>query len=215
MYVLVQNNVVLNGPRAWSFRSFENTLLEECGIEYKLPVSYNQTESITIAEGVAIYSVEIVQQPFNVKTEYAHGPFWDFETGIAVGTYQVVQHPIESVRSNLKDIVASNRWKRETLGFTTTIQDTEVFVSTSRDTRNQFALLAAQQVTDVDFKFGDVWLKLTSSDISQIASEIHTFVQQQFVWEREKIVEIDLCGTLPELDAIDLGYVTVDLKLGA
>ena len=53
-YVLVNNNQVINGPRAWNYRSFESTLEEDLEIIIKLPMSKTDEEIIVIDENTKI-----------------------------------------------------------------------------------------------------------------------------------------------------------------
>lgn len=213
MYVLENNNTVLNGPRAWNYRSFESTLDEDLEISYKLPMSKTDDEIITIDDNTHIYPAELIQQNYNPKIEYLHGPFWDFSTGKAIGTFEIVQHSIESIQNTLKAKVADNRWIKENKGITVTVQDTEISIDTSRGNRDIFIqkyLLLSDNDT-LQWKFAQAWLVLSKQDLGVIVNAINRYIQAQFDWEAEKIAEISSALTHEELDLIDLGNPVVGI----
>lgn len=205
-YILVHNNRVLNGPRDWRRRSFEDTLNEELNIQINLPPEYDSTTPIVINELTRIMACEQTYPNYNQKTEYIHGPFWNFDNDIAQGTYQVLPTSIELIKNTLKAQVASERYTTEVAGFKYTIQNTEVFVDTSRDTRNIFVqkLLLMADTDTCSWKFPEAWLTLTKTELASIVMDGAAFVQNCFNWEEAKVIEIDLCTTAEQLDAINL-----------
>lgn len=208
-YVLVNIGQVINGPRAWNYRSFESTLLDDLQIEYSLPMSKDDEDIITINGTTVIYPAELVYQNCNQKTEYLHGPFWDFSSGKAIGTFEIVQHPLEVIKLALKAKVAENRWLKEIKGIKVTVQGVELDISTNRGERDIFIqkyLLLGDSET-IQWKFGNTWLTLTKSDLSLIVSSINQHVQDQFDWEITKHSEIDAATLHEGLDAVDLGNV--------
>lgn len=207
MYVLVSNGRVLNGPRAWSFRSFQNTLQEELNITYNLPVAKTDNAVIHINDTVKIYPAVLDDSaPYNSKTQYLDGPYWDFSNDIATGTFTAKYHDLEHLKLHLKSIVAANRYAKEISGTTCTIQNSLVNVSTSRDTRGNYVqryLIMGDNDT-IDWKFDTFWMSLTKSDMATIVQCIESHIQQQFDWEANKSIEIDLATTHQELDTITL-----------
>lgn len=205
LYVLTYDNRVLNGPRGWNYRSFESTLQDECNITYKLPVDYNEPGSLKISSNVTIYSAqEDKNVDHNPKIEYLHGPFWNFDTGVALGTYQVVSHPVDAVQSTLKQVVANHRYNNEISGIKVTVQNTSIQIATTRGDREKWTLWANQGIDNLKHKFNGVWLTLSNDDIKTIANAIHGHVQTHFEWEANKHEEIDACDTLEKLNAVEL-----------
>lgn len=205
-YVLVHNNFVINGPREWNYRSFESSLEEDCEIQFKLPMSKKDEEIIEIDENTKIYAAELVYPSYNPKIEYPHGPFWDFSTGKAIGTFQVLKTPVDLIKSALKEKVAEIRWRKEILGTQTTIQSIDVLLNTERVKRDVYAqkyLLMADDET-VQWKFPQQWLTVTKQEMKQIVDCIDSHVQNVFAWEVNKIAAIDSCTTAKQLDAINL-----------
>jgi hypothetical protein len=205
-YVLVHNGFVINGPRAWNYRSFESSLEEDCEITYKLPMSKNDEEIIEIDANTKIYAAELVYPSYNSKIEYPHGPFWDFSTGKAIGTFQVLPTPIDLIKNTLKSKVSEIRWRKETAGMITNVQGTDVFVDTSREMRDVFVqkYILMNDNETVQWKFNSGWFTLTKTEINSIAVAIANHIQTQFDWEVSKNAQIDVCTTAQELDAINL-----------
>jgi hypothetical protein len=205
-YVLVHNGFVINGPRAWNYRSFESSLQEDCEIEYKLPMSKTDEEIIEIDENTKIYAAELVYPNYNAKIEYPHGPFWDFSTGKAIGTFQVLPTPIELIKNTLKAKVAEIRWRKEIAGLITNVQDNDVFVDTAREVRDVFLqkYILMNENETVQWKFNSGWVTLTRTEVNTIATAVANHIQSQFDWEIAKHAEIDACSTAEELDAIVL-----------
>lgn len=212
-YVLVHNGTVINGPRVWNGRSFETTLEEDLEITFKLPIRKEDEEIIEIDENTRIYSAELIYQDYNSLSHYLHGPFWDYSTGKAIGTFQPVENSIELIKGTLKRNAASNRWIKEVAGFKKTIQDIEVTIDTSREKRNQFSskytIMADDEV--VNWKFSDQWIQLSKDNVLEIAKEIDQYIQQQFNWETEKIAEINQCETVDQLLLVDVGNSRLDI----
>lgn len=207
MYVLVSNGRVLNGPRSWSYRSFKSTLEEELGITYNLPLSKTDGAAIHISDTVKIYPAVIDNStPYNPKIEYLHGPFWDFTDNVATGTFIVQNNAIDSVKDYLKSVVAANRYKKEVGGIAQTVNNITVTIDTGRDTRNIFFqkyLLMGENET-VEWKFPEAWVTLTKSQLGGIVSNAASHIENQFIWEANKVNEINSANTYTELDLIVL-----------
>lgn len=206
-YVLENNNYVINGPRAWNYRSFESTLEEDLEIEYKLPLSKTDEEVITIDENTHIYASRYEYPVYNQKIEYLHGPFWDFSSGIAIGTFEIVPLTLDQIRHELKQKVAANRYTRENAGIKVIIQGLEVTIDTSRDNRNIFVqkYILMSDTDTVQWKFPEGWLTLSKEELGLIVSTGATYIQSQFDWEVEKGIEINAKETAKELDLVDVG----------
>jgi hypothetical protein len=207
MYVLIKNNSVVNGPRPWNYRSFQNSLIEELEIQYTLPIRKEDDLPIEIEDGVRLLKVNMTEPNFNSKIEYLHGPFWDFSGDIALGTYQIVEKDIENVKKDLKSKLASNRYRKETAGVKTVVQGIEVTIDTRRGERDIFLqkLMLMQDGSTVDWKFPEGWLTLTKQELIGIVGVGANYVQTQFNWEASVSNQIDSATTLQQLDAIDIG----------
>lgn len=207
MYVLVSDERVLNGPRAWSYRSFKNTLEEELGISYNLPTNKTDGAAIHISDTVKIYPAVIDDTTaYNPKIEYLHGPFWDFTGNVATGTFIVQNNSMETVKAYLKSVIATNRYQKEVSGIAQTVNNITVTVDTGRDARNIFFqkyLLMGESET-VEWKFPEAWITLTKPQLGGIVSNAASHIENQFVWEANKVAEIESANTYSELDLIVL-----------
>lgn len=207
MYVLVSNGYVINGPRAWSYNSFMGTLRDELNITYNLPRDKTDDTVINISDTVKIYQAVLdYSTPYNPRIQYLDGPYWDYTSGIAVGTFVARDNPIESTKAYMKGIVAANRYTKEVAGTTVTIQNTTVSIDTDRTTRNMFfqkyVLMGAEDM--VMWKFPQGWLNLTKTDLGEIVTTAANYIQTQFEWESIVVTQIDMATTLAELAAINL-----------
>ena len=207
MYVLVSNNRVLNGPRPWSYNSFKNTLEQELGITHNLPLNKTDGSAIHVSDTVKIYPVVIDNSiEYNPKIEYLHGPFWDFSNNIATGTFIVQNNSLDSVKEYLKSVVADNRYKKEISGIQQIVNNTSVTIDTDRNTRNIFFqkyLLMGENDT-VEWKFPEAWITLNKSQLGGIVSNAAAHIETQFIWEANKVVEINSANSYSELDNIIL-----------
>jgi hypothetical protein len=204
MYVLVANGYVINGPRVWNYRSFQNSLLEELDISMQLPMQKTDGAPMDIADGVRILPVVLMDTEYNPKIEYLHGPFWDFSNDTATGTFEVHDKNIEIVRGDLKATAATERYAREVSGCTCVLQNINVSIDTTRDGRNIFVqkyLLMGDNDT-VEWKFPEAWLNITKAELGEVVQCGATHIQDQFAWEAAKSAEIDTASTLAALDAI-------------
>lgn len=207
MYALVYKGRVINGPRTWDKYQFEGALEKE-GIFFQVGRGAPPEDQIPIIinDDAKILYARYIYPEYNPRTQGINGPYWEYTTTEAIGSFTVDYQPIGYIRLNLKAAVADNRWKRETSGVEVTIQNTTVRVSTAREDRNQFELLRAAGADNVSWKFdNNLWLTLTSADIATLADAVNAHVQSAFDWEQSVHVEIDAAQTPEELEAIDVG----------
>lgn len=206
MYALVYKNRIINGPREWNKYQFEGALEKE-GINFQVGRSAPPEAQIPIIinNDAKILYARYEYPEYNQRTQGINGPFWEFTNTEAIGSFEVSYQPIEYIRLNLKNAVAENRWKREVEGVDVEIQGTTVRISTAREDRNQFEILRAAGANNVSWKFGDVWLTLSSTDIATLADAVIQHVQAAFDWEKEVSDLIDETQTAEELEVIDVG----------
>lgn len=211
LYVLINNNYVINGPRNWNYHSFESTLEDDLEIITKLPIQKSDDTPIIIDENTKIVPANLIYPSHNSKIEYLDGPYWTFEENSATGTFEVKPKIIEYVKQDLISETAAVRYEKESAGLKVTIQNTEVTIDTSRGNRDIFVqkYVLMGDVDTVNWKFPECWMELTKTDLGIIVSAGAAFVQEQFNWEMDKIAEIDACVTLEELDAVVIREVVV------
>lgn len=205
MFVIVYDNQVVLGPMRWNRYRFENFLVEEHEIAATLPQNNDPETMVTVDDSCAIYPVQGSPDPiFNPTIEMLHGPFWDFNNGIATSSYQVQSMSVDAVKNMLIAQAADERYRREIAGTTIIIQDTSVSVGTDRDNRavvnNTYLIM--KDTDTVQWKFPETWLNLSRQDLATVVTGINTHVQEQFAWENLKVTEINACTTLEELALI-------------
>jgi hypothetical protein len=204
MYVLVHKERVLVGPRDWNRPMFEGAL-EKLKIQVLLPRRDPQELPFIIDEDTYITNAAIVIPPHNEKIETYHGPYWNFENkDLAVGTYEIKERPLGSIREILFKQAADERYRKEVSGAKLTVQGLEVSLDTSRDGRNIF-LQKYSLMSDMDtvnWKFPEGWLTLTKAELGSIVVAGATHIQSTFDWEKAKVEEIEAADTAALLDAI-------------
>lgn len=204
MYVLVHKERVLVGPRDWNRPMFEGAL-NKLKIQALLPRRDPQELPIEIDADTYITNAAIVIPPHNEKIETYHGPYWNFENkDLAIGTYEIKEKQLGSIRELLRNDAAAERYRREVAGTNTEIQGTTVTLDTSRDGRNIFLqkYTLMGDADTVNWKFPEGWLTLTKSELGSIVVAGATHIQSAFDWEKAKFEEIEAAGTAALLDAI-------------
>lgn len=207
MYALVYNNRVINGPRDWNKFQFEGALEKE-GIFFQVGRAAPLDEEIPIIvnENARIVKARYEYPNYNTKIENLDGPYWTFTNDEVIGNFNIVEKPLQFIRSDLKQIVANNRWLKEIKGIELEVQGQQVKISTKREDRNQFDILRSRGENNIAWKFeNDIWLTLTSTDIETISNEIYTYIQGCFDWEKQVNDLIDTTENAQDLDLIDLG----------
>jgi hypothetical protein len=208
MYVLIENEQYVHlGPINWNQRMFTSHIAEDLEIDISLPKQYESAAPIVINDNFKILPATLVYpSAHNSKIEQYAGPFWSVVDNTAIGTFTNSPKNIDVVRSDLKIIIANNRWREETKGITINIQGQDVFVTTTRGERDIFLQsLQLMQPTDTRlWKFNTIWLTLTHVDMQTIVSAIVNHIQAAFDWDNSKHIEIDSSQTLEDLDKIQL-----------
>jgi hypothetical protein len=208
LYVLIDGQYVVNGPRGWNAISFQNTLSDDYEIEYLLPMQKDDLNPIVINDTLRILPASLTYPNYNPKIEYCDGPYWTYDNDFAAGTFEVKDQQIDLVKSVLKETVAANRYNKEVAGTTTTIQDIEVSIDTSRTNRNTYinAYNLMNDTDTINWKFAEGWLTLTKTEMLNVVTVGSNYINAQFDWELSKVEEIDNCTTLEELNNVELGY---------
>jgi hypothetical protein len=205
MYAVIYDNRVLVGPMNWNRGMFQGAL-ERKGIQYSLPRTAPDNLPLTINEHAKIMAVEQVRPEINALVEYYYGPLWDITETKAIANYEIHDTPIESARYNLKQLASQERYKKEILGTTATIQDNIVTIDTNRGTRDIFVqkyLLMTDSDT-VNWKFPETWLTLTKNDLGLCITAANQYIQECFDRELNISEQIAQAETKQELLAIEI-----------
>jgi hypothetical protein len=205
MFLVVKDSRVIVGPMAWNKAFYEGRLKEHgCVVNLERKEPADEAFPYIIDETFRI--VKCVQEfaEHNEKIQYLHGPFWNFDADVAVGTYQVMDIPVEQVKQKLVNETAAERYNKEIAGVTATIQGMEVTIDTSRDGRNifvqQYLLMGENDTTQ--WKFPEGWLTLTKSDLGIAVAAGVAHIQGAFDWEKATADTINTSVDNTALDAI-------------
>ena len=205
MYALIYDNRVVVGPMNWNIAIFQGALRRK-DIQYSLPRTAPDDLPLIIDEHAKIMQVEEIRPELKASVEYYYGPLWDVTGTKAIANYEVHDTPIESARYNLKQLAAQERYKKEILGTTATIQDHLVTIDTNRGARDIFVqkyLLMAESDT-VNWKFPETWLTLTKSDLGLCVTAANQYIQQCFDRELNISEQIDQSQNKQELLAVTI-----------
>lgn len=167
-----------------------------------------------------VRKAELVYPPINEKLQRFEGPFWTHTEDTSTGTYVVRQKPVEQVKGELLAQTANKRYEQENSGFTFTIGEEKVYISTQRDQRALFSTGVPgswkfKKVETVPFNsqpdsptrdiiVGEVWITVTQEQLDSITQQIKQHVQDAFDWEATKAEEIISKTTVEQLDAIEI-----------
>ena len=205
MYALIYDNRVVVGPMNWNIAIFQGALRRK-DIQYSLPRAAPDDLPLIIDEHAKIMQVEEIRPELKASVEYYYGPLWDVTGTKAIANYEVHDTPIESARYNLKQLAAQERYKKEILGTTATIQDHLVTIDTNRGAKDVFVqkyLLMAESDT-VNWKFPETWLTLTKSDLGLCVTAANQYIQQCFDRELNISEQIDQSQNKQELLAVTI-----------
>lgn len=206
MYALIHKDQVVSGPRSWD-RAFFTFLLNNQNVNLDRPIPRMpiDNEPYIIDEDTKIVPAEIVQEDLNPLVQYYQGPTWELLEEKALAHYEVIDTPVEFARGNFKDLVAKNRYEKETKEIKTTIQTLEVSLDTSRDGRNIFLQKYSimQDGTTVNWKFPEGWLTLTKAELGECVATGADYIQTCFDWEKNYDDRINAATTKEELLQIE------------
>lgn len=204
MFVLVHNNMVFAGPSDWD-RNFFAAVAESRGIDLSstpLPQTLERDAVIDIDANTKIVPAIFDTIPgFDPMFEYRMGPLFEIQDRQVVVTYQIVEHPIETIKANITSKLAEMRYVKETTGASTTIQNVSITLDTTREGRNiflqKYSLMGDSDT--VNWKFPETWLTLTKLELGMIVFAGVTHIQAAFDWEMQKTQELAALTSVEDL----------------
>ena len=203
-YILVKNKEqIFLGPIDWKPRFIQteiNELIEDGELSVDFTVPPVEQGYIDIGDGFEIFEiVDIISPDINTQYEDPVGPFYTYADNKATQVWQKQDKPLHAIQDSLKQVAATERYRKEILGTKVTIQNLEVFVSTDRSESRNILSQKFLLMSDTDtilWKFPEGWLTLTKSELGSIVSASSSYIQAQFDWEQTIITQIN--------DAIDI-----------
>ena len=199
-------NFVHLGPMPWRQRLFQSVITDDLEIDYTLPLSNDTNDAIIIndiARIIPVTDIGVIGS-YNHKIHRLVGPYYNFFETYAEHYQNVEDKPLDVVKSELKSIISSNRYKYEVMGISITIQNQPVALLTNREDRGLYLQAYQLGKDEINWKFGSIFLILSNSDLGIIVNAVAEHVQSAFDWEHQKNIEIDSASTLTDLDALSL-----------
>ena len=208
-YVIVKDKqMVLLGPMGWRQRMFQNEINDlveqgEMSVAYQIPPV--EQGYIDLGEGFEIFPiVESYIPDHDPIYDQLVGPFYTYADGKASSTYTTVLGDISLSKATLKSQAAAERYRKENLSTTITVQGQAMTLDTSRDNRSIFVdkLMMMGESDTVNWKFPEGWVMLTRAELQSIVLFGAAYIQAQFDWENTISSQIDAATTVEELKAI-------------
>jgi hypothetical protein len=204
-YTLLNKDKIVVGPRDWNPKFFEY-FLQELGFETTLTAPI--IETLQFSDDVKLVITNIEQNPeINPQLEVLAGPNFKYdEAGNHVAYFVAQELPIDTAKSNLRSIVANNRWVKETKPITREINGKQLTLDTSRESRAIYAqaLTFVPDEYSSQWKFAEGFVTINKTDLQVIVNEIINYVQECFDWEAGKVLEINTKSSIAELKEIIL-----------
>jgi hypothetical protein len=209
MYALIHDEQLILGPIKYNYVMI-NYELEELEINARLNSNSYIHIPIQFDEKTFLLPAREVYPDYDGRTQKLSSSVWTIEKreeipAEVVFTYSSVDKDLDEIKSEIKMLVAPERWNRENTTITLTIQGVDISVSTSRENRLSLATKLLSSSSSHNFKFGEnLWLEITQSDLQQIIQSIDNKVQEAFDWELAKLQEIDSCTTINDVLNVEI-----------
>lgn len=196
MYALVNGQELLLGPIAFNYRMINSVLEEELEVDFRVTSQDYQNVPITFTEDIKILPTRIEIPEYDSRFQSVSQTSHTITDTEVVFSYSVADKTLEQIKGEYKAGVKPERQRRENTTITVTINDNEITVSTSRESRLELISKLLGNEGPYNFKFdGGIWVEITKTNLQSIISEIDTKVQEAFDWELAKLAEIDACET--------------------
>jgi hypothetical protein len=205
MYSLVNGQELLLGPIAFNYRMINSVLEEELEVEFRVKSSDYQSVPISFTEDIKILPTRIEIPEHDPRFQSVSQTSHTITDTEVVFDYSVTDKTLEQIKGEYKAGVKPERQRRENTTITVTINNNEITVSTSRESRLELISKLLGNEGPYNFKFdGGVWAEITKINLQSIISEIDTKVQEAFDWELAKLEEIDACETKEEVYEVEI-----------
>ena len=204
-YVLVEDKqYVLLGPIEWRPRMIQNEI-DSLDIIWTVPPV--EQGYISITDRYEIYPISDIQIPnHNGDFEELAGPFYTFDNKQATATYNVVNQNINNIKTNLKNKITAERYRREIAGTKITLNSTEYSIETDRDNRAKWIQLANLS-GPINWKINGSFITVTNLEATAILEAVNSYVQTQFDWEKTMYDLIDSKVSIDDLKTVEMPTV--------
>lgn len=204
MYALVNGQQLILGPIAFNYRMINNEL-EELEVDFRVTSQNYQSVPISITEDIKILPARYDDPEHDPRFEYLSNTTYEIAETEVIFRHDKVEKPLQQIKGEYKAGVKPERQRRENTTITVTVKDTEITVSTSRESRLELLSKLLSNPGPYNFKFDSgVWLEIDKTDLEYIISQIDLKVQEVFDWEFAKLAEIDACVDGEEVYAVEI-----------
>lgn len=205
-YALVNNGYVRFGPTDWNTRIFNSVLNDELNIDYRVSIAQESNAPLVINDSTKILPVRTEVQGEGGFGREAAGPIWTVADSEAVAVYTWRDRSVDTVKRELKAQVAADRYRKQDIFITVTVNGTEVSVRADKATKDELVSAIADGVASRNWKFSNTWVTVDNAALQSVVDAIATHVQTQFDWEAAKVSDIDSKTTLAELETFVQAY---------
>lgn len=198
--------MVIAGPMEWNQRYFSDVLKIRHRIYASIPAKAPDTSPYIINNEVKICEVVENRPVLDTMIQYYYGPQFDLDSSPVIANYSVIDLDIAAARQNFYNLAATERYKKEVSGFTMTIQNNTVFISTERVIRDQFLqkYISLSDNETANWKFQNTWLTLTKTDLLNIIRAIDSHVQASFNWESAIHDQLNAINDIYQLSSVPI-----------
>lgn len=204
MFALVNDTELVLGPIEFNYRLINSTLEDELEVDYRIQPSDHSKVPLLISEKIKLLKAVDDKPEYDARYEEIFLYKYEIINDEVIFYYDKSSIDLDKIKSSYKAVISNERWKRENSGYITQLIDnSEIKISTNRETRISLITKLASGNGPYNFKFGDTWAEIRGEDISQIILKIDQKIQTHFDWELEKINEINSCSSVEELNSID------------
>ena len=204
MYALINGQELRLGPIAFNYRMI-NEELEELEVDFRVTSNDHQSVPLSITEDIKILPARIEIPEHDSRFQSIFQSSHEITDTEVVFYYTVSDKPLEQIKDEYKSGVKPARKNKENTTTTVTVKDTEITVSTSRESRLELMSKLLGNEGPYNFKFDNgVWLEITKADLEYVISQIDAKVQEAFDWELAKLAEIDACEDGEAVYAVEI-----------
>ena len=213
MYALVNGQELLLGPIAFNYRMI-NDELEELEVDFRVTSNDHQSVPLSITEDIKILPARYENPEHDSRFEYLSNVTHEITETEVIFRHDKVSKSLEQIKDEYKAAVKPERKNKENTTITLTVKDTEITVSTSRESRVELMTKLLGNEGPYNFKFDNgVWLEITKADLEYVISQIDAKVQEAFDWELAKLQEIDTCETGESVYTVEITPPPVERPL--
>lgn len=204
MYALVNGQQLILGPIAFNYRMI-NDELEELEVDFRVTSNDHQSIPLSITEDIKILPARYANPEHDPRFEFLSNITHEITETEVIFRHDKVTKELQQIKDEYKAAVKPVRKNKENTTITVTVKDTEITISTSRESRLELMSKLLGNEGPYNFKFDNgVWLEITKADLEYVISQIDAKVQEAFDWELAKLAEIDACEDGEAVYAVEI-----------